>query len=191
MAIVIIGILAIFTAGMTSKNEPPLKQTANTPAQTASTPSSAPTPADTQNQAPAATGSLDPALATDFLKLWMASAFDYSQTTANQSHERAFSWMTPEAQQTFRTSFWTPEVAGGIGNGTLSASFKPGNIQAEAINPDGSVVIGVNGIISLNNGGQEHVQELQTDFLVRRVEDGLRVAGIYSRAVATPGSSVY
>jgi len=175
LGLLIVGILGIFMVGA-NKNEPAVNRVASQTAQPAAQPSQPSQPAATSDD-------LDPELATNFVKWWMNVAFDYDPHTAVESHHQAFTWMTQDAQQAFQTAFWTPQVAQGIQDGSVSASFKTSNIQAEAINPDGSIVIGVYGTINLQTTGQPMSQQLRTDFLVRRAPEGLRVAGLYSRAI--------
>lgn len=175
MGLVVIGILAIFMGTSSMRDESASKSGEH---------EQAVEPAKEQSS------ELDPALATQFLNWWMPNAFDYAPSTAIHSHQQAFAWMTADAQRSFQTAFWTSEVAAGIASGKISASFSPAKIQAEAVNPDGSVVVGVSGMFTMQNGGPVLNQQLQTDFLIRKVPQGLRVAGIYSRMVQAEGSSV-
>ena len=91
--------------------------------------------------------------------------------------------MSPEAVQTFRAAFWNEGVAQGTAGGTLVAAFQPVAVEAEAINPDGSIVITVKGTLVMQYAGQPSTQPIQTDFLVKKESDGLRIAGVFNRAV--------
>jgi hypothetical protein len=134
---------------------------------------------------------MDPPLATDFVKWWMSGAMDYSANSAAKNHEAAFRWMTPEAVQTFQSSLWTPNVADGVAHGRIIAAFQPVSVQAQAINPDGSIVVALQGTLVTQSTGRPITQQLQMDLLVRKESEGLRIAGIYNRLAAIPGSSVY
>jgi hypothetical protein len=134
--------------------------------------------------------SLEPTLAAEFIKWWSGGAMDYSPSSAESNHKAAFRWMTAEAAKAFQNSFWTPEIASGVANGHVVAAFQPISIQPEAVNPDGSVVVGLTGTLVLQTTGQPVTQQVATDFLVRKEKDGLRVAGLYNRAVAYPASTL-
>lgn len=134
---------------------------------------------------------LDPKLAADFITWWLTGAMDYSPNLAADNHQQAFAWMTPEAQAAFQAAFWPPEMAEAIVNGKMVAAFHLTAVQAEAINPDGSVVVGVNGTLVTDSGNRPISHQVTADFLVRRDTGGLRVAGVYNRVAALPGPSVY
>lgn len=175
MGLVIIGILAIFMSGISTKEEPaPVTKATSAPSAAQTTPVQT---------------AVEPKLAADFLKWWLGGAFDYAPATAVQSHQQAFAWMTAQTQAAFQAAFWTPDVASGITNGQIVAAFHPTSIEAEAVNPDGSVVIAVAGTLVIQSGGQPVTQQLLADFLVQRQRDGLRVAGIYNKLA--PSTSVY
>jgi len=179
LALVVIGVLAILVGGMNSHDEPPLASKA--PANEVK-PAAGPAPP----QQP-----LDPKLATDFTKWWLTMAMDYSAQTAQQSHQQACGWITPEAVSAFQTAFWSPETANGIMSGRMVAAFQPTTVQAKAINPDGSVVVGVIGTLVSQSNGQPVSHQVMADVLIRRVQMGLRVAGVYNEVVPVAGSSVY
>ena len=134
--------------------------------------------------APAPASGLTPELATEFVKWWISRAMDYSAATAGKSHAEAFGWMTPPAAQTFQQVFWTPQIAQGITQGRMTAAFQPISVQAEAINPDGTIVVGVTGSLVVQDSAAPVSQQIVTDFLVRKEKDGLRVSGLYNRTTA-------
>jgi len=134
---------------------------------------------------------LEPKLAADFVTWWLGGAMDYSANLAAENHKQAFAWMTPDAQAAFEAALWPPGMADAIVSGKLVAAFHLISVQAAAINPDGSVVVGVNGTLITDTGGQPVTHQVTSDFLVRRSNDGLRVAGVYNRVVPLQGSSVY
>jgi len=134
---------------------------------------------------------LEPKLATDFVTWWLGGAMDYSANLAAENHKQAFAWMTPEAQAAFETALWPPGMADAIAGGKLVAAFHLTSVQAAAINPDGSVVVGVNGTLVTDTGGQPVSHQVTSDILVRRSNEGLRVAGVYNRVIPVPGTPVY
>lgn len=131
---------------------------------------------------------LDSNLACDFVKWWLTSAMDFSN---QQAHSKAFGWMTPEAQQAFKTAFWSPDIAAGIADGRIKAQYHLSSVQTVAVNPDGSVVISANGTFVYQSGGQPSSQQMQTDYLVRKDPAGLRIAGLYNRVSQLMSSSTY
>lgn len=142
-------------------------------------------------QAKAATEKLDPALATQFVSWWIGSAMDFNPQTAVKHRQEAVGWVTPEIAPNYQSTFWPPEIADGIMSGRIRGSFTPGCVQATAANPDGSVVVNVTGNLILQQGQRPAVQQLSTDYLVKRDAGGLRISGLYNRAVLLPNSSVY
>jgi len=134
---------------------------------------------------------LDGNLACDFVKWWLTSAMDYSAASSQQGHSKAFGWMTPDAQQTFKTAFWSPDIAAGIADGRIKAQYHLSSVQAVALNPDGSVVVSANGTFIYQSGGHPSSQQMQTDYLVRKEPSGLRIAGLYNRVAPLMSSSTY
>jgi hypothetical protein len=170
MGLVVLGVLAIFYGGMNqntkndSVGDQPAEATGGKAAQQSSD-----------------HVTVEPSLATDFVKWWLASAMDYSPSSSEQSHERAFGWMTPQATAAFREAFWSPTISEGVTRGRVVAAFQTTGITAEAVNPDGTVVVKVTGTLVVQNGGQPMTQQVATDYLIAKERDGLRVAGIYNR----------
>jgi hypothetical protein len=187
LGLVIVCILGVFVGGFTTKEQAPASPK-RSHLETASEPQS---PGATPVSSAYASAQLDPHLATDFVKWWMSGAMDFSQASAIKNHDAAFSYMTPEALQTFRSGFWTPTLAAGVSRGSIVGAFQPISVQADAINPDGSIVVTLQGTLVTQSSGHPITQQLQMDLLVRKQASGLRIAGIYNRMIAIPGSSVY
>lgn len=187
MGLVIVGILAIFIGGFGSDTDrPPTGGPRQDGQGTTPSPSSS-----SLGQTGDPNAKVDPVLATDFIKWWISNAMDFNSASAQQSHSQAMSWMTPEAVQTFQSTFWTPEIADGVKTGRITATFQPTGIQAMAANPDGSVVVCVTGNWVIHQGPKPMMLQFIADFLVKKDQDGLRVAGLYNRSQAQPGASVY
>lgn len=124
---------------------------------------------------------LDPALATDFVKWWLGSAMDYQPQSAMQSHQEAFNWATEDVSTAFKQAFWSNEFAQALGQGAVTAAFQPSSVTAQAVNPDGTVVVSVIGTLIVHSNGQPSTSQVLCDFLVRKEEKGLRIAGMYNR----------
>lgn len=186
LGLIVIGLLAAFMSGMNSKEDPAVSGKHGENAKQASL-SEQP-----QAQAPAPGPAVEPALARDFVRWWLGMAMDYSAQTAAQNHQQAYAWMSRDAMVAFQSIYWSPELADSIVSGRTVAAFQPAVVQARAINPDGSVVVGVQGTYILQNGPQPVPYQIRAQLLVRRAKDGLRIAGIYNEmAAAVPGRSIY
>jgi hypothetical protein len=187
LGLLIVGILSIFVGGFNSKDEPDASKRVQ--AQKGEEPSMASSKAATQSsQAPQP---LEPGLASDFVKWWMTGAMDYAGNSALQNHTAAFRWMTPQAAEAFQSSLWTPEVADGVTHGRIVAAFQPVSVQAAAVNPDGTVVVVMNGTLVTQGNGRPFTQQIQMDLLVKKESDGLRISGIYNRVANLPSNSTY
>ena len=207
LGLLIVGILGIFVGGFTSNDEmaaskrhaqaqaieSPEPQAAAPAPLTPPQPAEAPKPVEQLPQQAAAPvqGALDPALATDFVKWWMTGAMDYSASSSQQNHTAAMRWMTPQAAQAFQTAYWNPEMSQGVTHGTIVAAFQPISVQAQAVNPDGTVVVGLSGNLVTQSTGRPASQQIQLDLLVRKESDGLRIAGLFNRAVSPSGAPSY
>ena len=132
-------------------------------------------PAITPAMSAATASGLTPALATEFVTWWITKAMDYSASSSGKSHAEAFGWMTPQAAATFQQVFWTPPIAQGITQGRITAAFQPSSVQAEAINPDGSIVVGVTGSLIVQDSATPVSQQIVTDFLVKKEKGNMRV----------------
>jgi hypothetical protein len=185
LGLVIVGILGIFVGGFATSDDKPasLKHTQSDGQEQSAAPN--------QAESKGADSKLEPQLATDFVKWWMAGAMDYTAASSAANHEAAFRWMTPEAMQNFRSSLWTPDTAQGVAQGLYVAAFQPVSVQAAALNPDGSVVVTLTGTLVTQSSGRPFSQQIQMDLLVRKENDGLRIAGVYNRVASATGASVY
>ena len=134
---------------------------------------------------------LTPTLASDFIGWWLPTAMDYNAASAQQNHQQALSWMTGDAAHTFADIYWTPQIAEAVATGQLVAGFQPTNIQAQAINPDGSVVVAVAGTMVVQAGSQPVTQQFLASFLVQQENEGLRIAGVDARSGLLPGSQAH
>jgi hypothetical protein len=135
-------------------------------------------------QAQTAAAQLNPQLAIDFVRWWLTKSMDYNVQTARDSHNEAAKWMTQTAGTSFQAGYWNQQIQQGVLSGQVSAAFQPMSIFAEAVNPDGSIVVGITGTLLLQQGGPPMSQQVAMDFLVVRDANGLRIGGVYNRQVA-------
>jgi hypothetical protein len=93
--------------------------------------------------------------------------------------------MMPQPAALFKQAYWTPEVEASVLCGQTSGAFQPASVQAEAINPDGSIVVGATGTLVIQSNGTPASIPVAMDFLVFRDKSGLRIASLYNRPMAT------
>lgn len=190
LGLVIVAFLGIFVGGMTMGDG---KTDTKTPTGSAQHQAAAPQQQQQQPQAAQQQGgqTITPKLACDFTSWWLQSAMDYNAQTAAANHNQAAAWMTADAAATFGQNYWTPQIAEAVTTGRLVAAFTPTGVQAQAVNPDGSVVVGVAGTMVIQSGGQPVPQQFLASFLVKQDQDGLRIAGVNARTGILPASGVY
>ncbi|RTL45941.1 MAG: hypothetical protein EKK48_00960 [Candidatus Melainabacteria bacterium] len=184
LGLIIVGVLTIFV-GVAFTGDDPKDPNKATPLATAG-----PQGAGQGLQAPGAVGTptaatpaqpagLTPELATKFVTWWLSKSMDYSMATGKASHQEAFGWMTPQTVQAFQTGYWTPEIENAVVTGKVTAAFQPVSVQAQFINPDGSIVVAMTGALVMQQAGtQTATQQLSADFLVKQETEGLRIVGI-------------
>lgn len=197
MGLVILGILAVFVVpnlgdgdkpegptGGTVPGSPPPGAMQSSGHDSATPPPQAGAGQTAPGQAAAPqTPAADPALATEFAKFWMNGAMNYNAQSADASHKEAFKWMTPEAQAYFETHFWSPDIANGINSGQLRAAFQPISVVAQAVNPDGSVVVVMTGtLLTQQDTVRPVTHQIVMDLLVRKESENYRIAGLYNRS---------
>ncbi len=178
--LLIVCLLGAFVGGFNNKPESrSAPQTAGEPSLSeASSPRQA-APESKPSEYSADSG-LQPDLAVDFIKWWMKGAMDYTPQSAIQSHQAAANWMTPQAIKSFEEAYWPPQLAQMVSSGQATGAFQPISVQAEAINPDKSVVVGLTGTLVLETGNHPTSHQINMDILVRRGSTGLRITGMYN-----------
>lgn len=120
--------------------------------------------------------------ATDALSLieaWIPLAWDLSAGTASTSQEKAILYMTPECAQSYRQNVWTNEISQQIDASGIKSTFRATKVAAGAQQPDGSIVIVVEGEQILNVPDQASRQRpVKVEYLVKKTQEGLRICGI-------------
>ena len=166
LGLIIVGVLAIFVGGVCSNDEPAATKAPAKEATFAETAAATQIAAAPATPAPAA---LDPGLASQFVKWWLAQSMDYAAATAKPHHTEAARWMTAEAAQGFQSVFWTPAIEQEVLTGRVVAAFQPVTVQSTAINPDGSVVVSMTGTLVMQQANTAPMtQQIATDFLVKQ-----------------------
>lgn len=192
LGLVIVGVIAIVSAGAAKDDKKPFDEGPPANGQQAHAQAQGQHPQDGSaaqqqqaSQQQAQKQQMEEAtLARDFVHWWLTGAMDYSAATCQKSHADAFKWMNPEALDVFKANFWTPEMEQAFSTGILVASFQPSAIEAKAINPDGSIVVSVDGTLVMQMGGQPTTQPVQTDYLVKKEKGNMRIAAMHAKTLA-------
>lgn len=121
----------------------------------------------------------DPNTALTLVEQWLPVVWDLSAATAPASQEKAIAYMTPECATAYRANIWTTEMAQQIQESGLQSSFNAKKVSAGTNQPDGSVVIYVEGEQILQVAGKPaRARPVKMEYLVRTTQDGMRIAGI-------------
>jgi hypothetical protein len=132
-----------------------------------------------QAQAAPQVDAADPLAALNLVQQWLPLAWDLSAGSAQTSQEKAILYMTPECADAYRRNIWTDEIARQIDESGVKSSFNLGRVSAGANQPDGSVVIFVEGqqVLAVPGKGSR-ARDVKLQYLVKTTADGLRIAGI-------------
>ncbi len=121
----------------------------------------------------------DPTVARTLIEQWLPLAWDLSAGSAADSQEKAIAYMTKECADAYRQNIWNPELAKQINEAGLHSSFQPSRIEAGDLQPDGSVVVFVDGMQVLSVPGKgAQSRPVKLEYLIRQTTEGLRIAGI-------------
>jgi hypothetical protein len=122
---------------------------------------------------------VDPFQAKLMIEKWLPMAWDLSAGTARQSQDSAMTAMTPECQQGYRQSVWTPDIQKQIDECGLQSAFAPSMVNAGGTQADGTVVVTVQGTQKLGVPGKgEKIRQVKMEYLIKGTPDGMRIAGI-------------
>src|SRR5262249_58000768 len=121
----------------------------------------------------------DPIVARTLIEQWLPLAWDLSAGTAADSQEKAIAYMTKECADAYRHNIWNPELAKQINEAGLHSSFQASRVEAGELQPDGSVVVFVDGtqILSVPGKGSQS-RPVKLEDLIRQTPEGLRTARI-------------
>lgn len=121
----------------------------------------------------------DPMTAMQLIEQWLPVAWDLSAGSAKSSQEKAIRYMTTDCASAYQKSVWTPEIAQQIEASGLHSTFKTSSVKVGATKPDGAVVILVEGEQVLQVPGKgSRARPVKLEYLVKKTDDGLRIAGI-------------
>jgi len=134
-----------------------------------------------QEQAPQAPAGppVDQTTALNLVESWLPLAWDMSAGTAKTSQEKAIQYMTPECAIAYRQNVWTDDISKQIEQSGLQSSFRPSFVKATGLQPDGTMVIYVEGQQTLTVPGKgARVRAVKLEYLLKQTVDGIRIAGI-------------
>lgn len=124
-------------------------------------------------------GLVEPQIAKTLITQWLPLAWDLSAGTAKSNQEKAIMYMTPECAAAYRQNIWTPDLGKQIDESGLKSSFQANKIESGESQPDGSVVIFVDGAQTLSVPGKgTSSRPVKLEYLVRQTPEGMRIAGI-------------
>ena len=121
----------------------------------------------------------DPTVARTLIEQWLPLAWDLSAGTGKVSQDKAMAYMTPECAIAYKQNIWTEDLAKQIDESGLKSTFQASGISNGEVQPDGSVVIIVNGTQTLavpDKGSTSRAVKLE--YMVRQTAEGMRIAGI-------------
>ena len=121
----------------------------------------------------------DPVTSLSLVQEWLPLAWDLSAGSAKSSQEKAILYMTPECASAYRTNIWTADIAKQIDESGIKSSFSTARVSAGNNQPDGSIIISVDGeqILAVP-GKSSRARQVHLDYLVKNTANGLRIAGI-------------
>jgi hypothetical protein len=131
-----------------------------------------------QTQAPPADRA-DPNTALSLVQEWLNYAWDLSAGSAKTSQATAMAYMTPECAGAYRQNVFTPEIAQRIEQSGVKSSFRMDSIYVGTNNPDGTVVVFVQGeqVLSVPGKGSK-TRYVNLEYMVKKTTSGLKISGI-------------
>lgn len=133
-------------------------------------------------QGAAAVNSADGDAAKDFVRAFASNSFDFTASTAASSQQKAMSMMSPETASNYQANVWGPVASQVTGSG-VTTQFTPSMISTGQANPDGSIVIFLQGQLALN-AADGHIEQkaVNMEYLVQKMPDGsMRISGIQEK----------
>lgn len=131
----------------------------------------------------------DPAQAQQLVETFLPIAWDLSAGTAPNSQEMAMGYMTSDCADLYRQNIWTQEMATKINESGLKSTFQAKMIRIASKNPDGSVVVLVEGDQNLQLPDQPvHARPVKIEYLVKTTAQGMKIAGISEASTASQGT---
>lgn len=121
----------------------------------------------------------DPQVALNLIEQWLPCAWDLSAGTASANQEKAIAYMTEDCASAYRQNVWTQDLSAQIEEAGLQSTFKATKVRAGSPQPDGSLVIYVEGeqILNVPEKGSRS-RPVKLEYLVKQTNEGLKIAGI-------------
>lgn len=122
---------------------------------------------------------VDPMQANNLINQFLPMAWDLSAATAATSQAQALQFMTPECARAYRANVWTDAIAAQVQQSGIVSSFNPQKIDVGGLQADGTIVITVGGVQTLNvpNKGAKE-RHVKVEYLMKQFPEGLKIAGI-------------
>jgi hypothetical protein len=132
-----------------------------------------------QPQAPPPANAADPNTSLTLIQEWLGYAWDLSAGTAKDSQAKAMMYMTADCANAYRQNVFTPQIAQQIEQSGVKSSFRMDRIYTGGNNPDGSVVVFVEGeqVLSVPGKGSK-TRAVRLEYMVKKTQEGLRISGI-------------
>ncbi|MBK9202547.1 MAG: hypothetical protein IPL73_08935 [Candidatus Obscuribacter sp.] len=133
-------------------------------------------------QGATAVNSADGNAAKDFVRAFASNSFDFSASTAASNQQKAMAMMSPETASNYQANVWGP-VASQVTGSDVTTQFTPSVISTGQANPDGSIVVFLQGQLALRAAdGHEEQKAINMEYLVQKMPDGsMRIAGIQEK----------
>lgn len=121
----------------------------------------------------------DAQAAQDFVRNFVTYSFNMNSNAASASQAQAMAMMDSETANAYRNNVWTPELEELVTKSGLTSQFSISSISSGQQNPDGSIVIFMNGTQILNSpaAGQQQ-KPVSVEYRVQRTASGWRIVGI-------------
>jgi hypothetical protein len=130
-------------------------------------------------QPPANYNPVDTAAGMNVIESFLPLAWDMSAGSARHSQDQAVLYMTPECALAYKQNVWTEDVAKQIEQSGLQSSFRPTVVKAGGQQPDGSMVVFVEGQQTLRVPDKgDRVRAVKLEYLLKMTPDGIRISGI-------------
>ncbi len=121
----------------------------------------------------------DPTVARALIEQWLPLAWDLSAGTGKVSQQKAMAYMTPDCAAAYKANIWTDDLARQIDESGLKSTFQVSSIGAGELQPDGDVVVTVDGNQTLSVPGKGSTSRaVKLEYMIRQTPDGMRIAGI-------------
>lgn len=122
---------------------------------------------------------VDTAAGMNLMESWLKYAWDMSAQTARQSQTTAMQYMTPDCAAAYKQNVWNDGLAKQIEESGLQSTFMRTSVKSGPQQPDGSLIVYVDGQQVLQvPGGEQKVRPVRVEYMLKQTTDGIRIAGI-------------